>query len=194
MNLTKKMSTQQMVLTAVLTAIVFVLQLIAVIVGHVGIFSLTLCLVPIVIGAATCGVGAGAWLGFVFGFAVLVSGDAAAFLAVNPYGTVITVLVKGTLCGLAAGAVYNLLAKHNMYIAVIAAAIVCPVVNTGVFLIGCLLFFMETIKGWAAAGGFGENVGSYMMLGLVGVNFLLELAVNVVLSPIIVRLLKLRKA
>ena len=84
MNLTKKMSTQQMVLAAVLTAIVFVLQLVAVMVGHVGIFSLTLCLVPIVIGAATCGIGVGAWLGFVFGVAVLMSGDAAAFLAVNP--------------------------------------------------------------------------------------------------------------
>jgi len=194
MNLTKKMSTQQMVLTAVLTAIVFVLQLIAVMVGHVGIFSLTLCLVPIVIGAATCGIGAGAWLGFVFGVAVLMSGDAAAFLAVNPVGTVITVLVKGTLCGLCAGAVYKLLAEKNMYLAVIAAAIVCPLVNTGIFLIGCLLFFMDTIRVWAEAAGFGENAGSYMILGLVGVNFLLELLVNVVLSPIIVRLLKIKKA
>ncbi|MBR2472257.1 MAG: ECF transporter S component, partial [Clostridia bacterium] len=193
-NLTKKMSTQQMVLAAVLTAIVFVLQLVAVMVGHVGIFSLTLCLVPIVIGAATCGIGVGAWLGFVFGVAVLMSGDAAAFLAVNPIGTVITVLLKGTLCGLSAAAVYKLLADKNMYVAVIAAAIICPIVNTGVFLLGCLAFFMETIRGWAAAGGFGENVGSYMILGLVGVNFLLEMAVNVVLSPIIVRLLKIRKA
>lgn len=193
MNLTKKMSTQQMVLSAVLTAIVFVLQSIAVMVGHVGIFSLTLCLIPIVIGAATCGIGAGAWLGFVFGFAVLVSGDAAPFMTVNAGGTIATVLVKGTLCGFCAGAVYNLISKKNMYVAVIAAAIVCPVVNTGIFLIGCLLFFMETIGEWAAAAGFGENVGSYMILGLVGVNFLLELAVNVVLSPIIVRLLKVRK-
>ena len=193
MNLTRKMSTQQMVLSAVLTAIVFVLQVIAVMVGHVGIFSLTLCLVPIVIGAATCGIGVGAWLGFVFGFAVLVSGDAAVFLTVNPVGTVITVLLKGTLCGLCAAAVYKLLAEKNMYVAVIAAAVVCPVVNTGIFLLGCLVFFMETIKEWAVAAGFGENVGSYMILGLVGVNFLLELAVNVVLSPIIVRLLKIRK-
>lgn len=194
MNLTKKMSTQQMVLTAVLTAIVFVLQLIAVIVGHVGIFSLTLCLVPIVIGAATCGVGAGAWLGFVFGFAVLVSGDAAAFLAVNPIGTVITVLLKGTLCGLCAAAVYNLLARHNMYIAVIAAAIVCPVVNSGIFALGCMAFFMPYVAETAAKAGFGGNPVWFVFIGFIGVNFLIELAVNVVLSPIIVRLLKTRKA
>ena len=194
MNLTKKMSTQQMVLTAVLTAIVFVLQLIAVIVGHVGIFSLTLCLIPIVIGAATCGIGAGAWLGFVFGVAVLMSGDAAAFLAVHPLGTVITVLLKGTLCGLCAGAVYKLLANKNMYVAVIASAIVCPVVNSGVFALGCMVFFMPYITEAAAKAEFVGNPVWFIFIGFIGVNFLIELAVNVVLSPIIVRLLKIRKA
>ena len=146
MNLTRKMSTQQMVLSAVLTAIVFVLQIVAATVGHVGIFSITLCLVPIVIGAATCGIGAGAWLGFVFGVAVLMSGDAAPFMAVDVIGTIITVLAKGTLCGLASGAVYKLIAEKNMYVAVAAAAIVCPLVNTVIFLIGCLLFFMEIAR------------------------------------------------
>ncbi|MFQ8953399.1 MAG: hypothetical protein ACLR56_10600 [Oscillospiraceae bacterium] len=92
----------------------------------------------------------GTWLGLVFGTVVLLNGDATAFFAVNVFGTVLTVLLKGAACGFAAGLTYKLLAKYNKYAAVIAAAVVCPLVNTGVFLIGCLLFFLDTIKAWGA--------------------------------------------
>jgi MFS family permease len=61
------------------------------------------------------------------------------------------------------------------------------------FLIGCLLFFMETIGGWADAMGFGANVGQYMIVGLVGANFIFELLFNVVLSPVVVRLIRIGK-
>lgn len=185
-----KMSTRVMVLGAILTALVIILQMMGAFVRF-GPFSISLVLIPIVIGAATCGVGIGAWLGFVFGLVVLLSGDAGAFWAVNALGTVITVLLKGTLCGLLAGFTYKLLAKYNVYVAVIAAAIVCPLVNTGVFLLGCLLFFMETVSGWAAQAGLGGNVAQYMIVGLVGVNFLFELGSNVVLSPVIVELINI---
>ena len=172
---------------AILTAIVIVLQLLGSFIRF-GPFSISLVLVPIVIGAALYGAWAGGWLGFVFGAVVLLSGDAAAFLAVNPAGTIITCLVKGFLAGLCAGLVYNLINGKNETLAATAAAVVCPVVNTGVFLIGCKLFFMETISGWAAAMGF-ENVGTYMIVGLVGLNFLFEMLVNVILSPVIIRLI-----
>lgn len=182
-----KMSTKNMVLAAILTAIVVVLQFLGAFI-KLGPFSISAVLVPIVIGAATCGVGVGAWLGFVFGIVVFLSGDAALFLAVNVPGTIITVLAKGTLCGLCAGLIYKVAAKVNRYLAVILAAIVCPLVNTGIFLAGCLLFFMETVTQWAG----GTNVGQYMIVGLVGINFLVEMAVNIVLSPVIVRLLNIR--
>ena len=65
-------------------------------------------------------------------------------------------------------------------------------VNTGVFLIGCFIFFLPTVSGWAEASGFA-NVGSYMIFGLVGLNFVFEMAVNVILAPVIVRLVKLAK-
>ena len=68
-----------------------------------------------------------------------------------------------------------------------------PVFNTGVFLIGCLLFFMETISAWADAAGLGANVGQFMILGLVGANFIFELLFNAVLSPVIVRLIRIGK-
>ena len=125
---------------------------------------------------------------------VFITGDAAAFLAVNVPGTIITVLAKGILCGLVAGLVYKVLSAKNQWVAVIASAIVCPLVNTGVFLLGCLAFFMDTISSWAAAAGLGGNVAYYMIFVLVGANFLVELGVNIVLSPIVVRLLNIRKS
>ena len=87
---------------------------------------------------------------------------------------------------------HRLIEKKNATVATAAAAVVCPVINTGVFLIGCRLFFIETVAAWGAAAGF-ENVGTYMIVGFVGVNFLVEMAVNVVLSPVIVRLIRTAK-
>lgn len=173
------------------TAIVVVLQFLG---GGIrlGMFSISLVLIPIVVGAALYGWKSGAWLGFAFGAAVLLSGDAAAFLVVNPLATVLVVLVKGAACGLVAGLVYQLLKKINGTAAVFAAAVICPVVNTGVFLLGCQFFFLETVAQWAAAAGY-ENAAAYMFLGLAGFNFLIELGVNILLAPVIVRLIHIGK-
>ena len=137
----KNTNTQKIVGLGLFTAIVVVLQLMGSFIKF-GTFSISLVLVPVVIGAALYGAGAGAWLGFVFGVVVLLSGDAAAFLGVNALGTVLTVLVKGALAGYVSGLVYKALENKNRTLAVALAAVTCPVVNTGVFLIGCLLFFM----------------------------------------------------
>ena len=126
----KSQNTKALVGMGILTAIVIVLQFVASAIKF-GPFSITLVLAPIIIGAALYGWKAGAWLGAVFGIMVLATGDAAAFLAINAPGTVITCILKGALAGLAAGIVYKLLAKKNQLAAVITAGIVCPVVNTG---------------------------------------------------------------
>jgi thiamine transporter ThiT len=190
LNMEKRISTRTLTGVAIFTAIVVILQFLGAFVRF-GPFSISLVLIPIVVGAALYGVWAGSWLGFVFGVVVLLSGDAGAFLAVNVLGTILTVLLKGTLCGLCAGLVYKALSKWQLP-AVVAAAVTAPVVNTGVFLLGCLLFFMPTITAWGQAAGF-ENVGRYMILGLAGGNFLFELLFNIVLSPVVVRLIKIGK-
>ena len=183
--------TKTMVGMGLFMAIVVVLQLLG---GGIkfGMFSISLVLVPIVVGAAVYGWKAGAWLGFAFGAAVLLSGDASAFLIVDPLATVLVVLVKGTACGFFAGLIYKILQRWSKVAAVFSAAVICPVVNTGVFLIGCRLFFWETIAGWGAALGF-SNAADYAIFGLAGINFLIEIAVNLVLAPMIVRLIKIGK-
>ncbi len=181
--------TKNMVGVGLFTAIVIVLQFLG---GGIkfGMFSISLVLLPIVVGSALYGWKAGAWLGFAFGIAVLLSGDAAAFMVVDPIATVGVVLLKGVGCGFFAGLVYKLLSGVNKVFAVFTAAITAPVVNTGIFLLGCQFFFLETVSSWGAALGY-ENAAAYMFLGLAGANFLIELAVNIILAPVIVRLIKL---
>ena len=184
-------TTKTMVLGAILTALVVVLQMAGSFIRF-GMFSMSLVLIPIVIGAATCGPKVSAWLGFVFGVVVLIT-DASAFLAISVAGTVFIVLLKGICCGFVAGVVYKLLEKTNRYVGITAAALVCPVINTGIFLIGCKLFFFETICEWGAGLGYANAV-AYMFLGLAGINFLLELLLNIVLCPVIIRVINIQKA
>lgn len=172
----------------ILTAIVFVLQWFGASIKF-GTFSITLVLIPIILGAALCGPIVSTWLGLVFGAVVLLSGDAAPFLAISAPGTIATVLLKGALCGLVAGAVFNALKKFNQYLAVIVAAVAAPVTNTGIFLLGCRLFFFDAVKEWGVSAGF-TNVAKYLLVGFVGFNFLFELITNIVLCPVIVRIIE----
>ncbi len=185
----KKTSTKKIVLGGVLTALVIALYLMASFI-RLGTFSTaTLVLVPIIVGGATCGCLMGAWLGFVFGAVVLLSGDAAPFLAINVIGTIITVLVKGTAAGLLSALTYKALNKWNKLVAAITASLICPFVNTAIFVLGCLTFFLPALS--LQAGD--QNVFLYILTIYVGGNFFLELGVNAVLAPVIFRLLNIKE-
>lgn len=186
----KKFSTGTIVGLGLLTAIVIVLQALAVGIRF-GVFNITLVLVPIVVGAALYGKWAGAWLGFVFGVVVLLT-DAGAFLAINVPGTIATCILKGALAGFVAGIVYNAIEKKNKIAAVVTAGIASPVVNTGLFLVGCALFFFDTIAEWGAGAGF-DNAWTYMLTAFVGLNFVVEMAINLVLSSAIVVIINIGK-
>jgi uncharacterized membrane protein len=205
-----KTKTQRMVGIAIFTAIVVVLQLLGAFI-RVGGFNISLVLIPIVVGAAVYGPGAGAFLGGVFGLVVTIAcitgsdPSGALLFGVNPFLTIVTCMGKGILAGLAAGAVYRAIAKpqkvetngavytatsvKRRVLAVIAAAVVCPVVNTGIFCLALILFFKEVLTSWAG----GTDLIYYVFIGLIGVNFLIELGINVVLSPIITRIIDISK-
>lgn len=183
----KNTKTQKIVGIGLFTAIIVALQLLAASIKF-GPFSITLVLAPIVIGAALYGIGAGAWLGVAFGVSVLISGDAAAFMTINPAGTVVTVLLKGMLAGLVAGLIYKALESKNKTVAVVLAGIACPIVNTGIFLAGCYLFFQEWLVSVFGTTGFAAVV-----TGLVSVNFAVELGINMVLASVIVRVIDIGK-
>ncbi len=187
---TNSIAVKKLTYVALLTALVFVLQFFFS--GfRLGTFTVSVVLVPIVLGAALAGPLAGLWLGFVFGVAVLASGDAALFYGFNAFGTIVTVLLKGALAGLVTGLVYRALARVNRTLSSAVSAVVCPIVNTGVFLIGCRVFFWDLLGQWAQEG-YGNNVVAYAFLGLVGANFLFEVGFNLILAPVILRILDMQ--
>lgn len=183
--------TRKLVYAALLTALVVILQFAGAWI-HIGPFSCTLVLPPIVIGAALCGPLVGAWLGAAFGITVFMTGDAALFYGLNPAATILVVMLKGIAAGLVAGLLYKAFSRRgsrsSKYIGTVTAAVASPIVNTGIFLIGCALFFFDSVAGWAAEGGFQSPV-AYMFLGLAGGNFLLEFIINLILCPVIIRIL-----
>lgn len=188
----RKMSTRTMVLGAVMTAMVILLQLIGTYTTFFGPFSTALALVPIIIGAALCGVGVGAWLGLVFAIVVLATGGANLFLMFSVHGTLITVLLKSVACGFVAGLVYKLLHKRNETVAVIVAALLCPVSNTAVFLLGSAAFFLPFAN--EIAETINMNVSGMALFWAMAMgNFLFEVGLCLVLAPVIVRLLRIKK-
>lgn len=188
-----KKRTEKLVMSAMMTALVVVFQLLATYTTFFGPFSTAIGLIPIAIGACLCGPVTGAWLGLVFGAVVLITGGGALFFAFSIPGTIITVLLKGTACGYISGLVYKLLFGRLGYYSAIFASLTCPIVNTGVFLLGSAVFFMPYAEAIGEAVGIdGAGFGVFIALALA--NFIFELLMNGVLSPVFVRILSIRNS
>ena len=179
-------SIKRMVGIALLMAMVVVLQFVSSMIPPLfGMVSISLSLIPVVLGAALFGPGAGGILGATFGIIVTINsitgadpGGAMVFQA-NPALYILVIMAKGVLAGLASGWVYRLLKNRNGYFAMLLASVVCPLVNTGVFLVCMALFFMDVLSAWAGGG----DILGYVLSILVLCNFVPELVINVVFSP-----------
>lgn len=176
---------KRMAAVALLMALVVVMQFVGGMIPPVSGFSISLVLIPVVLGSALYGPGVGALLGGTFGVIVFINCvtgadvGGAMVLQANPVLCFLVVMGKGILAGLASGWVYKLLKNKNTYLAMLCAAIVCPVVNTGVFVACMLTFFKDVLSAWAAGG----DLLTYILTGLVVANFLPEFLINVVFSP-----------
>ena len=116
------------------------------------------------------------------------------FLNINSIGTIITVMLKGVCAGLAAGFVFYVLSKiknkaMSTVLPVVAAAVTAPIVNTGIFLLGSVLFFFDFLSN-EAGGGFSVTF-AHILTGYIGVNFFVELGINLLLAPVLIRLIEL---
>jgi len=185
----RALSTKTMVLMAMLTALVVILTYAGSFIRLSPMVTVSLTLIPIVLGAVLCGMWGGSWLGLVNAVVILASGQAAFFFGISVWGTVVVVLAKGVLCGLGAALIYRLINKWNRYVAVVTAAVVCPIVNTGIYLIGCLTVFFPAVE--AMIGGATPSLLSVLVYSMGLVNFPFELLFNIVLCPVIYRLIKL---
>ncbi len=178
----KRNGIKRMAVMAMLMALIIVLQFVSGMIPPIGGFTISLVLIPIVIGAAVYGIRAGAILGATFGVIVLINcitgADAGGHMVfqASPLLCALVVVGKGVLAGAASGWVYRILKNKNAYIAMLLAAIVCPIVNTGTFLICMAVFFIDVLSAWAGGG----DVLGYVLSGIVLVNFLPELIINIV--------------
>ena len=180
----KKFFTAQNIATfGVLLALVIVLQLFGGTIT-IGAVQLNFTLIPIVLGAILLGPWAGAFLGLACGAIVLyqvITVPTFFYTAIwtnDPVVTALTCLVKTTVAGLVAGLLFRLIEKKNRLVAVFVAAGIVPVINTGLFILGCL-GMVNSVYGMAN----GQNVFVFILVGLVTFNFFIEFALNLLVSP-----------
>lgn len=189
---------RKLIYTAMFAAVVVVLQMFVSI--PVGMFTITLTLVPVMLGAILFGPASGAILGGVFGVVVAIqvitgaAGPASTTMLLQaPVVTVVLCILKGVAAGWVSGLVYQAVMKINKpQLAVILSAVVCPIVNTGIFCLGLTVFYNNLLNEWAIAGEFA-NALTFIFLGLIGLNFVIEFATNVLLIPVALRMIKIVK-
>ena len=188
--------TLRLVELALLAALIILLQTVIVI-PLPGSLTLSLVLIPIVVGAILFGPASGALLGGVFGVLVAimaVQGQLGALtnmmVAYNPLLTVVICILKGVGAGWVPGLIAAAFKKHTMVGTVLAAA-AAPIVNTGIFTLGMLTVFRGVMLEFAESIGMG-GVGAlyFAVVVLVGVNFLVEFAANLILSPAIASIVR----
>lgn len=198
MKTSSMQKTLRIVQLALLIALVVALQMLSALIPPIGgTVSITLTLVPVVVGGILLGKRAGAILGFSFGLIVMINcingldiGGSILWNA-NPFWTALICLLKGTAAGFFSAFFYELICKKNMRVsdgkriaATVVAAVSAPIINTGLFVCGMFLLFKDILYVWAG----GKNVIVYVIVGLAGINFLVEFIVNLILSPAILRI------
>ncbi|MDE5548037.1 MAG: ECF transporter S component [Clostridia bacterium] len=189
------LSAKNIATLGVLLALVLVLQL-ALGTITIGQVQLNFSLIPIVLGAILLGPIAGAILGLACGIIVLVQLVAVPTLfnttlwTYNPVVTTFICLLKTTVAGGVAGILFKLIAKKNELVATFVAAGIVPIINTGLFILGCLCMsgtigiFRDELSAIAGFENFaGMNVFIFILVGIVTFNFFLEFAINLVLAP-----------
>ncbi len=184
----KKFDTRKMVTTAMLAAIIVVLQLMSGVMNISG-FPITLTLVPIIIGATMYGPNTGAILGAAFGIVVssgvITATDPLghAMFQYNPVLTLFVCLLKGIAAGYVAGLAYKFFSKRNKKtLGTLIASILCPVVNTCMLCVVMIAFFKGVVTEYAIANGI-ESAMKLIVSGILLMNFLPELLLNIIVSP-----------
>lgn len=180
-------NTRMIATVGVLTAIEIVLQVIGNYVVPGGFTSLNFSLIIITLGAILYGPVVGGFLGLVSGtMTILAPSTLSYFYSISPLGTILTCLLKTTLAGVLAGLIMMIFKKYNKKTAgSIVASILVPIINTGVFAIFCLLFFMDRLTEINP-----NNIASALFLGMIGINFIFEILTTSIVTPSLMKIME----
>lgn len=164
---------------SVMLALTIVLQIISANIKF-GPVEIALGLIPMILGACIYGPIAGLFLGSALGLVIMLSpATLAFFMPVNPVATVLLCLLKTGLAGFASGLVYRLVKTRNTLVNVGVASVISPIINTGLYIVGVIFFFMEV---------YGDITA--LLTTTLLINFLVELAVVSLLVVAFERILK----
>ena len=183
MKTKKVFSSKEIAGIAVLLALVIALQAFGGTIA-IGAVQLNFTLIPIVLGAILFGPLVGGFLGFACGVVVLIQvimGMVPFYVLIwtnDPIVTTFTCLFNTTAAGLLSGWLFRCFVKKNATVAVFVSSGIVPVVNTALFIVGCLCM---TDSVYVAAGD--ENVLKFILVGLVTFNFFIEFAINLLVAP-----------
>ncbi|MBE6593113.1 MAG: ECF transporter S component [Ruminococcaceae bacterium] len=202
-SLTQKQKTLRMVQLAMLVALVVVLQIISTLLPVLpGGVSITLTLVPVVIGGILLGKKGGFVLGLAFGLIVMINcatgldKGAVVLWNENALSTAVICLTKGIAAGFLPAVFYDLIIGKNAeqtvnskrkFLATLVAALSAPIINTALYLIGMWVLFNDL------ATSVGVNFIAYALVVFATANFAVEFIINIVLTPAIVRIVDVTK-
>ncbi len=199
----KFFSARNIAFLAILLSLVVVLQAVGGSI-NIGLVQLNFTLIPIVLGALLLGPLAGAILGFACGLVVLIqviiapAGFYFIIWSMSPVITVLTCVVKTTVAGFVAGIAFRLIKRKNKYVAVFIASGLVPIVNTAIFILGCLCMnnsivafqnVLASLPDYAHVSGMNPFV--FIIVILVTFNFFIEFAINLIVSPALYRIIKI---
>ena len=191
----KFFSAKNVALLGILIALVIVLQLFASAVPMFGV-TLNFSLIPIAFAGILLGALGGAILGFASGLVVFISAAVlggevftATLFQAHPVILTLICIGKTTVAGLVSGLVFKFLSKKSDFLAVCISAVVIPIINTGIYMLGIVLM-KDTTATFLGMGASSAGAVFATVFALIWLNFVLEMAVNLVFIPMIERVVK----
>ena len=187
----KVFSAKNIAYFAVLLALTVVLQLFA---NAIPVFGITLnfSLIPIVLAGIFFGMWGGCFMGLVSGAIIFITTavmgrePSTAFLfQANPAVLTVVCIGKTAVAGLLAGLLYRLVAKRSALAGAFVASATAAVVNTGLYLLG-MVVMKNDVASYLGLESSASAVFVAVFL-MIWLNFVLELAVNLVLAPAVHR-------
>ena len=180
---------------AILAALTTVLQLVGN-TARIGIVTLNFSLVPIVVSGLLLGAWYGAALGALTGLIILLNngvlgadGFTNVLFATDPAVIIIVCILKTAVAGGVCALIYKAFKRKNEYLGVFLASASVPVINSGLFAGGMFLIVPSLIE-----AGFmteGDSAFAVVLLGFIGLNFIFEVAVNLIVAPAVYRVVKI---
>lgn len=186
----------------IFVALVIVLQLFASAIPMFGV-TLNFSLIPIALAGIILGALGGAIVGFACGFVVFITmavmggePSTAYLFQASPVILTLMCIGKTTLAGFVSGLLFKAIDKNGKpktrVISVLVSSFIIPIVNTGVYMLGMVLMKGDVAQ-FLGLTSSSAGIVFAVVFGLIWLNFVLEVAVTGIFTPLVYRVIKIIK-